>query len=79
MRIPFGITNAPAEFQRFMKDCLDGYCDKICAPYLDDVIVYAKTFHEHVDNLRKVLRRLCSKGIEVKPKKCKLFQKESHT
>ena len=64
------------EFQRFMEDCLDGYHDKICAPYLDDVIVYAKTFHEHVDNSWKVLCRLRSKGIKLKPKKCKLFQKE---
>ena len=76
MRIPFGITNAPEEFQHFMEDCLDGYRDKICAPYLNDVIVYAKTFHEHVDSLSKVLCRLRSKGIKLKSKKCKLFQKE---
>ena len=43
MRIPFGITNGPVEFHCFMKNCLDGYRDKICAPYLDHVIVYAKT------------------------------------
>ena len=53
-----------------------GYHDKICATYLDDVIVYAKMFHQHVENLWKVLHRLHSKGIKLKPKKCKLFQKE---
>ena len=75
-RLPYGITNAPPAFQRFINDTLYGLRDKVCIAYLDDVLVYSKTFLEHKINLRKVLRCLAAKGIKLNLKKCVFFKRE---
>ena len=73
-RSPFGLTNAPAQFQRFMESCLDEVRDKFAVPYLDDVLVFSKKFEEHIDHLQIVRQILRSKGVKVKPQKCELFK-----
>ena len=63
IRIPFKLTNAPPCFQRYINEVLEGLRDLKCIAYLDDILVYGRTFEEHLQNLEIVLKRLKSKGI----------------
>ena len=71
--MPFGLCNAPATFERLMETVLCGLQWDICLIYLDDIIVFSKTFEEMTENLQKVFDRLKSAGLKLKAKKCTLF------
>ena len=75
-KMAMGLRNAQATFQRGMDRTLEGYIFKICAVYLDDIIVYGKTKEELYSNLQKVFDRLKQAGWRLKPKKCTFFRSE---
>lgn len=75
-RLPFGLTNSPATYQRLMEDILGDYHLRICLIYLDDIIIFSRTYEEHVDRLRKVFQRIHDAGLKLAPKRCKLSKEK---
>ena len=75
-RIPFGLRNAPPAFQRFMNRALGDYKGKLCEPYLDDVLCHSVSFHQHLEDLEKVLMRLKEHGVKLRAEKCEFAKME---
>lgn len=57
-RMPQGICNAPATFQRLMEKCMGAMAFQDVIVYLDDLLIFSHTLEEHETKLRKVLARL---------------------
>jgi len=74
VRIPFGLSSAPAEFQRSMEHCMAGLRDTICLPYLDDNLVHSSNFEDHLEHIRLVLQRYREHGVKLTLTKCELFR-----
>ena len=73
--MPFGLTNAPATFQRLMDTVLKGLQWQRCLVYLDDIIIFGKTFDDTLQNLRMVMDRLKAAGLKLKASKCQWFKR----
>ena len=75
-KMPFGLANAPATFQRLMEVVLSGLARDACLVYLDDIIVIGKTLEQHNAHLEQVLTRIREAGLRLKLKKCKVAQQK---
>ena len=49
---------------------LKGLTSKLCSIYIDDIIVWSKTFDEHLDHLSQIFDRLRAANLKLKPSKC---------
>lgn len=74
--LPFGLTSAPATFERLMEKVLHGLQWKSLLLYLDDVVVFSPDFDQHLSRLTTVLDRFRGANLKLKPSKCEILQKE---
>jgi hypothetical protein len=70
----FGLTNAPATFQRVMNRIFGPYIGKFVLVYLDDILIMSRTAAEHLHHLRVVLGLLRQHKLYAKLSKCEFGQ-----
>lgn len=68
--LPFGVVNGPSHFQRVMECILRGLTYETCLIYLDDVILFSRSFEEHLERLEEVFQRFRGANLKLKPSKC---------
>lgn len=76
VRMPMGLSEAPLTWQRAINTILANFIGKGVYIYLDDVIIYAKTFEEHNQILNNVMQLLKTHNLQLKISKCNLFAKK---
>ena len=74
--MPFGLSNAPAAFQRFMNDIFADLLDVCIVIYLDDILIYSEDLASHKNHVREVLKHLRKHGLYAREDKCE-FHKTS--
>lgn len=75
-KMPFGLKNAPACFQRLMNTVLSGLQGVKCFVYLDDIVIYGKTLHEHNQKLIEVFEQLRRSNLKLQMNKCEFLKKD---
>ena len=68
-RMPFGLWNAPAAFQRCMLSMFSDMVERIMEVYMDDITVYGGDFEECLTNLEAILQRCIEKNLVLNWKK----------
>ena len=69
-RMPFGLMNSAATFNRMMRKLLSGISQ--VDSYIDDILIHTPTWHEHLVILRLVFQRLREANLTIKPSKCQI-------
>ncbi|XP_044721805.1 reverse transcriptase (RNA-dependent DNA polymerase) domain-containing protein [Hirsutella rhossiliensis] len=68
---PFGLTGAPATFQRYINHTLRDFLDEFCSAYIDDILIYSSgSLADHRNKVRQVLARLRDAGLQIDIDKC---------
>jgi len=74
--MPFGLTGAPATFQREMNRILFPFIGKFVFNFIDDILIYSRTIEEHVQHIQQVLAVFKEHKLKINIEKCSFFQSE---
>jgi hypothetical protein len=75
-RLPFGLRNAPAAFQREIMKVLQEFSQRKVTVYIDDILINDVSFDDHLELVRQVLTALKNHNLKIKPQKCSWFKPE---
>ena len=76
VRIPMGLKNLPATFQRLMDQVLLELQGTELFVYLDDIVIYAKDLKDYSKKVRRLLKQLNEANLSLQPEKCEFLLKE---
>ncbi len=76
MRLPMGLKNSPAAFQRMLDDILREDIGKRCFVYVDDIICFSDSFEQHMKDLEIILSKLEKANLKIQPEKCEWAKSE---
>lgn len=72
-RIPFGLTNAPACFQRVLDFILTNYKWNTCLVYLEDIIIFSRNVEGHITHFDEILKTVTDATVLLKINECHFF------
>eukprot|EP00959_Pyramimonas_sp_CCMP1952_P475462 9504183-Pyramimonas_sp.AAC.2 len=71
--MPMGLTNSPSTWQRMMQSYLGDL--PFCRVFVDDILIFSRSFEEHLDHIRQVLQRCREKKVALSVEKCCFFKR----
>jgi hypothetical protein len=74
--MPFGLTNALSTFMCLMNEVLRAFVGKFVMVYFDDILIYSRSLHAHLDHLRVVFNALCAVRLFGNLEKCTFFTEQ---
>ncbi|KAJ4778469.1 polyprotein [Rhynchospora pubera] len=72
--MPFGLSNAPSTFQALMNDVLRPFLRQFVLVFFDDILIYSRSWAEHLKHVRTVLLQLRLHNLKLKRSKCTFGQ-----
>lgn len=76
VRMPIGLKNAPATFQRLMNNVLSGLQGLYCFVYLDAIVSYVNSIENNAEKLKSIFQRLKENNLKLQPNKCEFMRYE---
>jgi len=73
-QMPSSLCNAPSTFQALMNDILGPYLRKFVLVFFDDILIYSKTWNQHLDHIQKIFSILQKSAVYLKKSKCSFGQ-----